>query len=40
MKIFLSACVVAIVIAVVAAVVLNFADITTAEAFSTANTRL
>ena len=40
MKIFLSACVTAIVVAIVAAVVLNFADMTTAEAFSTASTRL
>lgn len=40
MKTFVTACVVAIAIAVVAAVILNFADMTTADAFSTSATRL
>ena len=40
MKTFVSACVVAIAVAIVAAVILNFTDMTTADAFSTAATRL
>lgn len=40
MKPFVTACVVAIAVAVVAAIILNFADMTTADTFSTSATRL